>query len=155
MAAFILVLLILVALGTNEAIGYYYSQCDEDEIFDCLMGRTEEDEAEEEGAVAATGVYEYKGYAVTITMNVPLGGGAVTGTVSDTCEGKVKGTFSGQANGVISGSMSGVCSPFFVNIPAGAEFSGTVNKTGKRVPITFTGRGGGFTHEGSMSLSYK
>ena len=153
MAAFILILLVLLAIGSNEAIGYYFSHCDEEEdIFDCLLGGLEEPEPE--GAVAATGTYSYKGYDVTVTMNIPLEGGAVTGSVSGTCEGRVKGTFSGQNNGVISGNLSGACSPFFVNIPAGAEFSGTVNKTGKTVPISFTGRGGGLTHEGAMTLQF-
>jgi hypothetical protein len=79
----------------------------------------------------------------------------VTGSVSGTCEGRVKGTFNGQPNGAISGTLSGVCSPFFINIPASAEFSGTVNKTGKTVPIEFTGKGGGITHEGAMSMTYQ
>ncbi len=153
MAAFILVLLILLIIGSNEAIGYYFSHCNNVEIFDCLL-RNMEDDAEEEGTVAASGVYDYKGYSVTITANIPLEGGAVTGTVSGTCEGSVRGTYNGQSNGVISGTMSGVCAPFFVNIPASADFTGTVNKSGKTVPINFTGKGGGFSHEGSMVLSY-
>ncbi len=152
MAGFLLVLLILVLLGSNEAIGYYFSHCDDAGIFDCLMDVTPEPEPE--GAVAATGTYTYKGNDVHITMNIPLEGGAVTGTVSGTCEGKVTANFSGQNNGVISGSLSGVCAPFFINIPSSADFSGTVNKTGKTVPISFSGRGGGLTHDGSMTLSY-
>src|SRR3989344_4755124 len=131
MAAFILIFLALLLVGSNEAVGYYFTHCDDVEIFDCLMGRLDEEESEPERTVVATGVYNYKGFSVTVTANIPLGGGNVTGTASGTCEGMVKGTFSGRQNGVISGSMSGVCSPFFVNIPAGALFSGTVNKTGK------------------------
>lgn len=67
----------------------------------------------------------------------------------------MNGTYNGRPNGAISGKMTGVCSPFFVNIPASADFSGTVNKTGKTVPITFTGRGGGFSHNGATALSYR
>ncbi len=155
MAAFLVILLILVLVGSNEAVGYYFSHCDQEDVFDCLMGGLDEDEPEAEGTVTATGVYEYKGHSVTITANIPLGGGAVTGTVSGTCEGMVKGTYNGQNNGVISGRMSGACAPFFVNIPASADYSGSVNKTGKTVPITFNGQGAGFKHEGSMTLVYQ
>ena len=152
MAAFLIIFLILLMLGSNQAIGYYYSHCNGRELFDCLLGGLEEPEPE--GAVVATGTYSYKGNDVHITANIPLEGGSVTGTVSGTCDGTVRGTFSGGQNGAISGTMSGVCSPFFVNIPASASFSGTVNKDGKIVPFSFSGRGGGLTHDGSMSLTY-
>lgn len=155
MAAFILILLILLMLGSNEAIGYYYSHCDGDEIFDCVMESLNEPEEEEKEGVTAVGTYTYKDYPVTITMNIPLDGGNVTGAVSGTCEGSVKGTFSGQNNGVISGRLAGTCSPFFVNIPSSADFTGSVSKPGKTVPISFEGRGAGFTHNGSMTLTYK
>lgn len=79
LVAFVLVLLILLVLGSNEAVGYYYSHCQTEELFDCLMGALEEEEEPEEGSVVATGVYEYKGYAVNVTANIPLKGGNVTG----------------------------------------------------------------------------
>lgn len=151
MAAFIVIMVILLLIGSNEAAGYYFSHCREVELFDCLMGNLEEPEPE---GVVATGVYEYKGYTVNITANIPLGGGAVTGTISGTCEGIVRGNYNGQPNGAITGTMSGACSPFFVNIPASATFTGTVNKTGKTVPFNFVGRGGGITHEGFTVLAY-
>lgn len=150
MAAFLLVLLALVMVGANESVGYYYTHCRDVELFDCLMGQVEE-EAEEENTVTATGVYEHKGYPVAISMTFPLAGGSVSGVVSDTCDGKVSGNFSG---GAISGSMAGVCSPFFVNIPSSATYSGTVNKSAKTVSITFNGTGGGFSHQGSMTLAW-
>ncbi len=154
MAAFLLILFILLVVGSNEAAGYYFSHCDdEDKMFECLMDNLED--PAEEGEVVATGTYTYKGYSVDIVANIPLGGGDVTGSFSGTCEGRVKGTYNGQPGGVISGTMHGACSPFFINIPAGADYSGTVNKTGKTVPISFNGRGGGITHEGSVTLTYK
>lgn len=152
--AFLLIVLILLMIGSNEAIGYYFTHCRDTDVMECLMSGLEDEPEPEEGTVTATGVYDYKGNSVTITMHIPLEGGAVTGTVSGTCEGTVKGTFSGQQNGVISGKLSGVCSPFFVNIPASADFSGTVNKTGQTVPVGFTGRGGGITHQASITLAY-
>ncbi len=138
-------------VGSNEAVGYHFSHCDGMDLFDCMLHGTEDEELEE-GAVTATGVYSYKGYDVTITMNIPLSGGKVTGTVSGTCDGTVSGTFGGS--GPISGTLSGACDPFFVNIPAGATFNGSVNKAGKTVPISFAGKGGGITHDGSMTLTY-
>jgi hypothetical protein len=154
MAAFLLILLILLMVGSNEAIGYYYSHCQDDELMHCLFSGLDDEEEPQEGTVIATGTYELKGNAVTITANIPLSGGDVTGTVSGTCDGMIKGTFSGQPNGAISGTMKGACAPFFINIPSSADFNGTVNKTAKTVPFSFTGRGGGLTHEDSMSLSY-
>ncbi len=112
------------------------------------------DEPEPEGAVVATGTYEFKGNSVNITANIPLDGGNVTGTVSGSCDGSIKATYSGQNNGVVSGTMMGRCDPFFVKIPASAEFSGTVNKTAKTVPFRFSGKGRGFNREGSMTLMY-
>lgn len=154
LAVIILILVFILGFGFNEGIERYFVRCGdgEEQLLDCIFDAT--DEGPEEGAVAATGVYEFKGNSVTITMNIPLAGGNVTGTVSGTCEGSVKGTYNGKQGGAISGKMSGVCAPFFVNIPASADFSGTVNKTGKSVPITFNGTGGGFSHEGSMTLAY-
>ena len=134
--AFVLVLLILVAIGSNEAVGYYLKHCSGENLFDCLLDRVEEPEPQ--GAVTATGTYSYKDYSVVVTMNIPLEGGSVTGSMSGTCDG----------------SVTGACSPFFVNIPASADYSGIVNKDSKTVPVSFTGRGAGLTHKDSMSLSY-
>ena len=157
MAALMIFIFVILFAGANEAVGFYYTECDEDDgnFFSCLMGEMadEEEEEPEEGTVTATGVYEYKGNAITATMNIPLKGGTVTGTVSGTCEGNFKGTYV-DASGVISANMAGVCAPFFVNIPASANFTGSVNKVGKTVPVSFNGRGGGITHEGSMTLVY-
>lgn len=155
-AAIIVLIFLMVFFGANEGVGFYYTSCDEDDgnFISCLLGEmmSEEEGGEpEEGTVTAVGAYEYKGYAVTITLNVPLHGGAVNGTVSGTCEGPIKGNYAG---GAITGNMSGVCAPFFVNIPASAEFTGSVNKSAKTVPVSFSGRGGGLSHEGSTTLTY-
>ena len=155
LAALVILAFVILFVGGNEAVGFYFTNCEDEDILDCLMSEfLEEEEEPEEGSVVATGVYTYKSFDVTVTANIPLKGGAVTGSVSGTCEGQVKGNYDGKPNGVISGAMTGVCAPFFVNIPAGANYSGSVNKTGKSVPINFTGRGAGITHEGAMVLTY-
>lgn len=151
--AFIIITLILVSLGANEGVKYYFKHCEDlEEPFECLLNNLEEPEPQ--GAVTAIGTYSYKDYSVVLTMKIPLDGGGVTGSISGACDGAVKGNFDGQSNGAISGKISGVCSPFFVNIPASADFSGVVNKDSKVVPISFTGRGAGLTHKDSMSLAY-
>ena len=148
-----IILVLLIGAGSNEAIGHYMSECgDTEDIVGCMLDWSEEPVPE--GTATATGTYTYQDYTVTLVLHIPLEGGAVTGTISGACDGKAKGTFSGQDNGVISGSISGACDPFFVKVPASATYGGTVNKDGKVVPISFTGQGAGFTHNGSMSLSY-
>ena len=159
-AIFVFIIALIVFIGTNEAVGFYFGKCDEedDNFLSCLVdeiANEDEEEKPEEGTVVATGVYTYKSYSVTVTMDIPLKGGAVAGTVSGTCNGHFKGTYNGQQNGAISASMGGACDPFFVNIPATAVFTGTVNKTGKTVPLSFNGQGGGLKHEGSMTLTYR
>lgn len=155
MAAILLVLVALLLVGSNAAVGYYFTNCGNTDLFDCLMRGLDEPEQEpEEGSVVATGSYEHKGYTVVVTMNVPLGGGTVTGTVSGECDGKVTGTYDGKQGGAISGDLKGVCSPFFVSVPASANFSGTVNKTGKTVQYGFNGASAGFSHQGSMTLMF-
>lgn len=159
MAAVMIFLFVVLFGGLNEGVGFYYTHCNREssDFFSCLIDELadeEEEEQAEEGTVTATGTYPYKDYSVTVTMHIPLQGGAVTGTVSGTCDGKVSGTYNGQPNGAISGNLTGVCAPFFVNIPAGASFSGTVNKTGKSVPIGFSGSAAGFSHQGSMALTF-
>ncbi len=149
----ILVVIIAFIFGINFGFGSYSANCGDMPLFDCIADIMEEEE-EATNEVTATGPYSYKDYSITMTANIPLEGGSVTGTVSGDCSGKVTGSFDGQNNGIISGKLAGACNPFFVNIPASATFSGIVNKDSKTVPISFQGSGGGFTHEGSMILSY-
>jgi len=152
MILIIVIMILFVSVAGNEAFGYILSHCGDDDIISCLLEGV--DEPEPQGGVVATGVYTYKDYSVTVTANIPLEGGAVTGSMSGACAGKLKGNFTGQNNGAFSGTIVGSCSPFFINIPASATFSGIVNKDAKNAPISFTGKGAGITHEGSMGLSY-
>jgi hypothetical protein len=104
--------------------------------------------------VKATGLYSYKNYSITMSIDIPLQGGKVTGTVSGDCNGKVTGSFDGKNNGPISGDITGFCEVTVVPVPAKATFQGVVNKDSKTVPISFSGSAAGLTHDGSMSLSY-
>lgn len=151
---FAIILVILLGIGSNEAMGHYWEECGETEdIIGCMLDWSEEEAPE--GAATATGTYTYEGHTATLTLHIPLEGGTVTGTMSGACDGTVKnGTFSGQNGGAISGKIAGSCDPFVAKIPASATFGGTVNKDAKSVPIRFTGSGAGVTHDGSMSLSY-
>lgn len=151
--AIIMVIMIVIAIGTNEMIGAFFSRCDgDDNFFECILSELEEEEPE--GNVTATGVYNYDDYSINVTAHIPLEGGAVTGFITGSCEGKVRGTFNGQNGGAISGMLTGACSVWGVNAPASATFNGTVNKTSKTVPFGFNGEGMGIKHEGSMTLTY-
>lgn len=153
----ILIFILVVAgliLGSNELIGWYGFNCGDEPIFECLDGVFSEDEADPKGVVTASGPYSYDDYSITMTMKIPLGGGEVTGNVSGDCGGKITGGYNGKDNGPISGKMAGSCKVFGVNVPASATWGGAVNKAGKVVPISFDGSGGGFSHQGSLPLSY-
>lgn len=142
---------VLLGVGLNQAIGYYYEHCSDEDVFECLLHPQEEPEHK---GVTAKGTYTYKDHSVDFTFFIPLEGGAVTGNIDGTCTGTVKGSYDGKDNGVISGTMSGYCDPFFVKIPAKGTFNGTVQKEAKKVPIVFNGSGGGLEKEDSTELSY-
>lgn len=153
---FLIILFIIgaVVFGGNAAFGFYLSECGDLDLFECAQEIAAEEEEASEDAVTATGPYSYKDYSITMTANIPLEGGEVTGTISGDCSGKVTGSYDGANGGSISGNLNGTCNPFIVNIPASATFSGIVNKDSKTVPISFEGSGGGFSHNDSMSLAY-
>ncbi len=149
----ILVVIIAFIFGINFGFGSYSANCGDMPLFDCIADIMEEEE-EATNVVTATGPYSYKDYSITMTAQIPLEGGEVTGSVTGDCSGKVTGTFNGENGGSITGKLAGACNVFFVNVPASATFSGVVNKDSKTVPINFQGSGGGFSHNDSMSLAY-
>src|SRR3990167_1695508 len=151
MTFIIMVVIILFIIGGNFLFGTYSENCGDIPLFDCISDIMAEDEEAGQDVVTATGPYSYKDYSITMTEQVPLEGGEVTGSVTGDCNGKVTGTYDGADGGSISGKMAGSCSLFFVNVPASATFGGVVNKESKTVPISFHGSGGGFSHEDSIS----
>lgn len=149
---FIAVLLVGLMLGLNYAVKYYGEHCYGISFVDCVLNKSDEQPAPE--SVTATGPYSYSGYDIVVSMHIPLSGGRVIGNVTGDCSGQVRGSFDGANNGAITGTITGTCTVVVANVPAKATFTGTVNKDAKIVPISFTGSGAGFTHSGSMSLSY-
>lgn len=151
-----IILMAAALFGGLQGIKYYALNCQGMMVSDCILKASDETETvQKDGTVVkASGPYTYSGHSVAIVMNIPLDGGGVTGTVTGDCTGNVKGTYDGKDNGVISGSLTGYCTIAIVPVPAKAAFQGTVNKTGKTVPVSFDGSGAGFTHSGSLSLSY-
>ena len=153
----ITILILLVTVGGLAAWAYYSQHCGDMHIDVCLQSGAFNNTpvVEEPGkAVTASGPYSFNGHSITVSAHIPLSGGKVTGSVSGDCAGRLTGSFDGSNNGTISGKIVGACSPFIIPIPASATFNGTVNKDSKSVPIGFSGKGGGFTHSGSMALSY-
>jgi len=154
---FIILLFVIISVlfGANVGLGWYGTECGDENLFDCIDRITSEFDGDMKGeVVTATGPYNYRGNSIVMTLNIPLKGGEVEGKVTGDCSGRVTGTFDGKADGVLSGNFVGNCSPFFINIPAKATLSGTVIQKVKEVPIGFQGEGGGFKHSDSMTLSY-
>ena len=152
---FIIILIILLLIMGDLAFIFTSSECIDENIFSCLVGMIgEDDEEDQEGGVVATGVIsgEYGGEnrSVTVSLNIPLEGGAVTGNFSGDCDGNIKGTYAG-GGGVINGTAKGSCA--FV-MPASGKFSGTVNVSSKTVPLNGSGSVPGFSGEGSLTLTY-
>ena len=150
----ILIAIATFIFGANAGIGFYGANCGDLSFFECIDEIMAEEESAGNDVVTATGPYSYKDYSITMTAQIPLEGGEVTGSVTGDCNGKVKGIYDGQNGGSITGKLAGACNVFFVNVPASATFSGVVNKDSKTVPINFQGSGGGFSHNDSMSLAY-
>ncbi len=150
----IFIVILVFIFGGNFLFGSYSQNCGDMPLFDCISDIMSEDESLDNDVVTATGPYSYKDYSINMTVQIPLEGGAVNGTISGDCNGKVTGSYDGTEGGSISGKMAGACNVFFVNVPASATFGGVVNKTSKTVPISFQGSGGGFSHSDSMSLAY-
>ncbi len=163
LAVITLILLLFIILGLifgfNFVYIYYLEECGDLPIKTCLTGsETEMDERleseDEEIPVIAIGGVSYKGYSANILMNFPLSGGSVSGSVNGDCTGTVKGSYAGGEKGLVSGKIFGSCSPFFVPIPAKAEFSGTVNQKTKTIPIIVSGSAAGFSASESVTLTY-
>lgn len=153
----ITILILIVAFGIDEGIGFFSSHCGGESIVDCILNKTDTMEltpSEKASMVTATGTYTYQDYSVTITAHIPLSGGPVSGVITGACEGKMTGAFNGEDGGQISGNMTGACSQFLINIPASATYKGQVNEKNRNVPISFSGKAAGFTHSDSMALSY-
>lgn len=153
--AIFLMAFILLGLGLNEAAGYYYTHCQDKDVFECFTKLNKESTEEEEEGTTARGTYSYKDYSAEFILNFPLTGGNVTGTITGTCTGSVtNGTYDGSENGIITGSMSGYCDPFFIKIPAKGSFVGNVQKDSKKVFLKIEGSGGGFEKQDTMTLTY-
>ncbi len=164
LAAITLILIFLIILslifGFNFGYIYYLEECGDLPVKTCLTDSGQEandrlDDSEEEIIpVVATGSASYKGYSANISLYFPLDGGSVTGSVEGDCSGTLNGVYSGENNGAISGKIFGSCSPFFVPIPAKAEFSGSVNQESKTVLITVSGSAAGFSASEPVTLTY-
>ena len=151
-------LLICIIMGIDIGYIYFSEECFDVSFEQCaqnMFGGVEKDQPKS-GTVTAIGTVsgEYGGEnrSVTFTMNIPLEGGAVSGSFSGDCDGTIKGTFAGGDSGAISGTGKGSCA--FV-IPASGSFSGSVNQSAKTVPISGSGSAAGFSGSGSLTLTYK
>lgn len=82
--------------------------------------------------IVMKGTYRLSTYDVEFTINLPKSGGAISGSLSNTCEGPITGNASApnQNNTAeISGSYSGKCKPIptlSFGTPMSGDFSGKV-----------------------------
>ncbi len=104
--------------------------------------------------VTARGTFSKGKYNVKVVLNFNLEGGVVSGEFSGDCSGTISGNYDGQDNGVISGKAVGSCNPFFVPVPASANFSGIVNQQQKNITITGTGTAVGVSGSGTLVLTF-
>ncbi len=153
---FFLVIIIIMILFLLDMAFILGSQCkDSDDAIDCALNVLLGEESEApQGTVTATGVLsgEFKGenHSVTVSLHIPLEGGAVTGNFSGDCDGSIKGTYVRESS-AISGSGNGSCA--FI-IPASGIFSGSVNREAKSVHVSGEGSAAGFSKSGSVVLTY-
>jgi len=103
--------------------------------------------------ISASGSYQKDKYGVFISLVFPKEGGSVTGSFSGDCNGTISGFYDGETTGMIRGKAVGSCDPFFVPIPASADFTGNVNMATKSIPITGTGSAMGFSGSGNVTLT--
>lgn len=151
----ILFLIIGIGIGADLAYIEYLVRCGDTPVKQCLNENKEEEIIEEnEEVVTATGAINAEQGSVSLTMNIPLGGGAVTGQFSGKCNGNITANFAGGDNGAISGTAHGSCSTDLLPVPVSATFNGTVNKEGKIVPVNGTASVLGFSGSKSVTLSY-
>jgi hypothetical protein len=150
-----LVLLFIIAGIIGLDFGYigYITRCGDTPLGECLKA-TPTPTPNPETSVVAVGTFSAKGYGVTITMNVPLEGGPVSGSFSGDCQGNISGSYDGNDNGIISGEAYGSCNPFKVPLPASATFAGNANKTSKTIDISGQGTAVGVSGNGSLTLTF-
>lgn len=154
---FVLLFILFFLLGgiIVADLGYisYTTRCGDTPLGECLKA-TPTPTPNPETTVTAVGSFSAKGYGVSITMNVPLSGGAVSGTFTGDCQGTIRGTFDGNNNGVVSGSAHGSCNPFVIPIPVSATFTGKVDQDTKTIPISGEGVAAGVSGSGSLVLTF-
>ena len=158
-AAIAVLFILFIILGLLIGADYGYialtGYCENVPTMECISGTKPNKPAEpaqKQTVIVATGNISGDKYNVTVTMNIPVEGGAVTGTFSGTCDGKISGT--ATKDGAISGEAFGSCSLVVVPVPARGEFDGTVIPQTKSVPIMGTGTAMGISKSGSITLTY-
>lgn len=96
--------------------------------------------------IVMKGIYKLSTYEVEFSITLPKSGGAITGSLSGTCEGPITGNATAQNENntaEISGSYSGKCKPIptlgFAT-PMSGDFTGKVFYDEGKAAITATNR---------------
>jgi hypothetical protein len=96
-----------------------------------------------------------QGYTLTINMKIPKDGGKVYGNISGNCTGAMHGQYDGKDNGKILGQTNVLCNAFFIQIPATATFTGTVNKEQLTMDLKIQAKAESFEKSETVSLPLK
>ena len=159
-APIVVLLFIFVFLGLLLGIDYgfiaYMEECGDTSISECFSEKKPSEPtrpARNPTVIVANGNLSGGKYSVTISMNIPAEGGAVTGAFSGTCDGKITGTYN-AGDGTIAGKAFGSCTPLVLPVPARGEFDGTVISQTHSVPLIGTGTAMGISKSGSVTLTY-
>ena len=153
-AMFVMIVVMIAGLFIGDmAYIFIGEECMDLDPLECALAiMTSEDNEKPEGSVTAVGSLSGDKGSLNFTLNIPLKGGAVTGSFDGDCDGTLKATFAGGNGGAITGGIGkGSCG--FV-LPASGNFTGTVNTTSKTATITGKGSIPGGSKEGSVTLKW-
>jgi len=155
---YVLLLILLILIGGLIGFDFlsieYNTRCGDTPVGECLSA-TPSSTPDIETSEVARGTFSEKGYSVSLSMTIPLGGGAVVGSFSGDCSGVINGNYDGGENGMIRGDARGSCkTPILLPVPASGTFDGLVDVNGGMVSINGTGSALGFSGSRSLILSF-
>jgi len=97
-----------------------------------------------------TGKIFMEGQTTDFSVNIPLNGGAISGSASGFCVGSISGAFDSATN-FVHGELSGTCS----GIESTGSFTGEIILSTKEGSGTFQGTGGGISKSGNWILNIR
>ena len=94
-----------------------------------------------------TGKIYMEGQTTNFSINIPVKGGAISGTANGFCNGSISGAFDSSTN-FVHGELSGVCG----GINSSGSFTGEITLSSSSGAGTFSGTGSGISKSGNWVL---